>query len=270
MRVAGLPVAHFPMLAWPHPFSYFPVTDSTSAVLKAWVQDDRSLPGAVAAGEQTAGRGRGDNVWRSPSGGLYLSVAIPVADPPLLHLIGPSIGVAVARWLQERFGVGVRLKWPNDWLIEDRKLGGLLLELVRAPRGQLAVIAGLGLNALATPQVPDRRAFLPTSLAEWTDVTDLQLEPLARELAVVVLEAGQVGAAREPVLRAAMKDLSCTLGRPVSVLVPGGELVSGLAVDFGPDFSLCVRTGDRVVRVQAGDCFHEMVTGSPEPTNEGG
>ena len=228
------------MLAWPHPFSYLPVTDSTSAVLKAWVQEDRFLPGAVAAGEQTAGRGRGDNVWRSPAGGLYLSVAIPVGEPPLLHLIGPSIGLAVARHLRERFGVEVRIKWPNDWLVGDRKLGGLLLELVRAPRGQLAVVAGLGINVNTTPAVPDRRAFMPTSLSELGDVSGLEMEPLARELAVVVLAAGDVHAAQEPGLRAAMKESSHTLGRRVSVLVPGGELVSGLAVDFGPDFSLCV------------------------------
>jgi biotin-(acetyl-CoA carboxylase) ligase len=98
----------------------------------------------------------------------------------------------------------------------------------------------------------------------------LPLEPLARELASVVLEAGAVRDAQEPALRAAMKELSRTLGREVSVLMPGGELVSGTAVDFGPDFSLCVRTADRVVRVQAGDCLHEMVLGSREPATEGG
>ncbi len=258
------------MPAWNHPFTYLPVADSTNAILKALIREDRSCPGAVSAGEQTAGRGRGENVWRSPTGGLYLSVAVPVEDPEVLPLIGPSVAVAVTRWLRERFAVDAGIKWPNDWLIGDRKLGGLLLELVRTPRGTLAVVAGLGINVKSTPQVPDRRAFLPTSLSEWVDVTDLALEPLARELAAVVLGAGDVRPAREPVLREAMKDFSRTLGREVSVLVPGGELVSGLAVDFGPDYSLCVRTADRVVRVQAGDCFHEMVIGSSGPTTEGG
>lgn len=258
------------MLVWKHPFSHIPVADSTSAILKASIQEDRFLPGAVFAEEQTAGRGRGDNVWRSPRGGIYLSVALPVEDPAILPLLGPSVAVAVARWLRGRFGVDAGIKWPNDWLIEGRKLGGLLMELVRTPRGTLAVVAGLGINVRATPAVPDRRAFLPTSLMEWTDVAGLSLEPTARELAAVVLEAGGVGVIDEPALRVAMKQLSRTLGREVSVLVPGGELVSGLAVDFGPDFSLCVRTGDRVVRVQAGDCFHEMVIGSGEPTKEGG
>jgi BirA family biotin operon repressor/biotin-[acetyl-CoA-carboxylase] ligase len=258
------------MLVWNHPYSHLPVAQSTNAVLKALIQEDSFLPGAVSAGEQTAGRGRGDNVWCSPTGGLYLSVALPVKEPEVLPLVGPSVAVAVTRWLRERFAVDAGIKWPNDWLVEDRKLGGLLLELVRAPRGTLAVVAGVGINVRRTPQVPNRRAFLPTSLSEWADVTNVPLEPLARELAAVVLGAGAVRAVEEPALRVAMKESSRTLGREVCVLVPGGERVSGVAVDFGPDYSLCVRTADRAVRVQAGDCFHGLVTGSSGPLNEGG
>ncbi|MBU1241799.1 biotin--[acetyl-CoA-carboxylase] ligase [Myxococcota bacterium] len=249
------------MHEWNHPFQFLPVADSTSAILKAFVQKDQFIPGAVAAREQTAGRGRGDNVWQSPPGGLYLSVALPVPDAALLPLIGPGIACDVARWLNERFAVDARIKWPNDWLVGDRKLGGLLMELVRSPQGSLVVVAGIGLNVFHAPTLPGRRAFLPTALHEWADLTGQDLVLLARELAGIVGQSASVHASMEPRLRAFLVGHSATLGREVTVDLPGGERVTGVAEGFAPDFSLLVKTADRIVRVAAGDCFHEPVPG---------
>ncbi len=146
------------------------------------VQSGEILYGAVAAGEQTAGRGRGENTWMSPLGGLYLSVAAPVEDPARLYLKGPQIAVQVVRWLESRFSIHARIKWPNDFLVNDRKLGGMLLELVRSLQGTAVVVAGIGINVHATPMVPERRMFLPTSLSDWMDASDLHIEETARAL----------------------------------------------------------------------------------------
>jgi len=249
------------MVDWNHPFQFLPITDSTSAILKGLVQQDQFIPGAVAAREQIAGRGRGDNVWRSPPGGLYLSVALPVADAALLPLFGPSIACDVALWLRERFAVDARIKWPNDWLVDGSKLGGLLMELVRSAGGRLVVVAGLGLNVFATPQVPDRRAFVPTCLNDWADVQAEDPVSLSRELARVVAQTADVHASMEPRIRQFLIGHTATLGQEVSVTLPGGEVITGTAVSLGPDFSLNVKTADRIVRVAAGDCFHEPVPG---------
>lgn len=238
------------------PFLFLPVTTSTNAVLKSMAQTGEMLPGAMAAGEQTAGRGRGENAWTSPPGGLYLSVAFPVSDPVLLPMKGPQIAVAVVRWLEMRFGVPARIKWPNDWLVDDRKLGGMLLELVRAPQGTLAVVAGIGMNVQNTPDVPGRRLFPPTSLSDWTDTKGLSIEALARELAGLVLDAAMASPPAENVF-AFHRIRSATLGRRVRVALPGGRQVAGRAVDFTPDFRLCVETEAGLVEVQAGDCWHE-------------
>ena len=249
------------MVDWNHSFQFLSIADSTSAILKGFVRQDLFIPGAVAAREQTAGRGRGNNVWQSPAGGLYLSVSLPVAEVSLLPLVGPCIACDVARWLQERFSVAARIKWPNDWLVEERKLGGLLMELVRSAQGRLVVVAGLGLNVFHTPQVPDRRAFPPTALNEWADVASEDLMSMARELACVVFQAAAVSASLESGIRRFLIEHSSTLGREVSVDLPGGGQITGIAVEFAPDFSLLVRTADRIVRVGAGDCFHEPVPG---------
>lgn len=220
------------------------------------VQSGEILCGAVAAGEQTAGRGRGENLWLSPPGGLYLSVAATVEDPARLHLMGPQIAVAVVRWLESELGIRARIKWPNDFLIQDRKLGGMLLELVRAPKGILVVVAGIGMNVHATPMVPDRRMFLPTSLSDWMDARDLSVGEMARKLADLA-----IGAMLSSPDSAEIFDFhrrhSATLGRRVRVALPGGRQIAGEAVDFTPDFRLCVETEAGLVDVQAGDCWHE-------------
>jgi BirA family biotin operon repressor/biotin-[acetyl-CoA-carboxylase] ligase len=249
------------MVDWHHSFHFLPIAESTSATLKGFVQQDRFIPGAVAAREQTAGRGRADNVWQSPPGGLYLSVALPVGDAALLPLFGPSIACDVADWLRARFAVDAWIKWPNDWIVQGRKLGGLLMELVRSPQGRMVVVAGIGLNVLHVPQLPQQKAFMPTALCEWADVAGEDLDLLARELAPVVVRTASVQMALEPQLRGRLTERSATLGREVSVSLPGGAQITGTAVGFGPDFSLCVKTAGRIVRVAAGDCFHEPVPG---------
>jgi len=244
---------------WPHPFRFLPVADSTNAVLKDLVRQGRFVPGAVAAREQTAGRGRGNNTWQSPPGGLYLSIALPLDDAGALPLVGPSIACAVAGWLRARFGVDVRIKWPNDWLAGGRKLGGMLLERVRDPQGRTVVIAGIGLNAFLVPRVPDRIVFPPTALVEWADLSGEEPECLCRELCAVVAPVASLTPANGPDLRQSLVQWSATLGQVVTVSLPSGGRIFGTAEDLAPDFSLCIRTGGRVVRVQAGDCFH----GSP-------
>ncbi len=118
----------------------------------------------VTAREQTEGRGRDGRVWRSPPGGLYVSIvlrpALAIADLPPLTL---AIGVGVCE-AAEALGVTGELKWPNDVLVRTsagyRKLAGVLVE----SQGQGAIaIAGIGLNVAA---VPPEVATIATSLEE--------------------------------------------------------------------------------------------------------
>lgn len=244
-------------MSFPHfSFRFLPITSSTNAVLKNQVQSGEMLFGALAAGEQTAGRGRGENTWISPFGGVYVSVAAPIDDPTRLYLKGPHIAVEVVRWLKARFSLDARIKWPNDFLVADRKLGGMLLELVRSPQGMLVVVAGIGMNVHVTPMIPTRRMFLPTSLSEWVDVSCVSVETLAQKVAQLAFDA-LIGSPNPVEILDFHRRYSATLGRRVQVALPGGQQVIGQAVDFTSDFRLCVETEFGVLNVQAGDCWHE-------------
>ncbi len=131
------------------------VLGSTSVRLKELAALGAGPFSVVVAEEQTAGRGRGGAVWRSPPGaGLWLSALLPDAGgvAPWLPL---AVGIAAARAAERACpSVRVGIKWPNDLEIEGRKAGGILCE-----HGHGAVVAGIGINV----RVPRER--LPSDVA---------------------------------------------------------------------------------------------------------
>jgi BirA family biotin operon repressor/biotin-[acetyl-CoA-carboxylase] ligase len=135
----------------------------------------------VIAERQEAGRGREGRAWASPSGGLYFSAVmrppLPLADVPPITL---AIGIAVCD-AARAFGADAALKWPNDVLIGDKKLAGVLVE-TQSQGGRLdSVIVGIGVNLGSVPEAVashaialdvDREAFiseLVTQLERWVD-----------------------------------------------------------------------------------------------------
>lgn len=192
----------------------------------------RTLPAgwAVLADHQTAGRGRRDRAWEAPPGtALLASFVLPFR--PLASL---AAGVAAA----EACGPGVRLKWPNDLLLDGAKLGGILVEVVDG-----RAVVGIGINLTAAPPGAARLArgrdelfeALCGALDRWSD------------------------AAPEAVLEA-WRARSDTLGRRVRAEL-GGEVVEGMAEDVDSDGALVI--GGR--RVHAGDVTHLRSAAGPAP-----
>ena len=155
---------------------------------------------AVRAEVQTAGRGRFQRVWISDQGGLWLSAVVP-SPPRSVDLPGPGpgkagsfarpharpaqpwlplvAGLALCDALAELGLTGFRMRWPNDVLVRDRKLAGLLLDQFTPDR----VVVGVGVNVLNQPEASD--AVLQnhaTRLADWLPET-----PGLTEVAAVVL-----------------------------------------------------------------------------------
>lgn len=148
------------------------VTDSTNAQL--WQQPDRHEQVLIAA-QQRAGRGQQGRRWLSPLGGLYLSLGLRVDLPATESarlMFGAAWGVAQAL----RSHVPVQLKWPNDLVLDDRKLGGILVETrLQGDRVREAVI-GLGLN-WSNP-VPETGIALSQVTTAWLDLPNLAIAVL--------------------------------------------------------------------------------------------
>jgi BirA family biotin operon repressor/biotin-[acetyl-CoA-carboxylase] ligase len=120
----------------------------------------------VVARRQTAGRGRMGRSWISPAdAGLYLSIVLrPTLDTKYLPLLTLMTAVAVSDTLSETYGLKPDIKWPNDLLVNEKKISGILAETTESPAG-LAVIVGVGINLRQTNYPPDIAATA-TSLTE--------------------------------------------------------------------------------------------------------
>jgi BirA family biotin operon repressor/biotin-[acetyl-CoA-carboxylase] ligase len=139
--------------------------------------------GTVCLAEtQTAGRGRIGRSWVSPFGAnLYLSLLWRFEDPAQVAGLSLAVGVATVRALKRAGVAGIGLKWPNDLLWEDRKLGGILLEATGEAHGSLAVVVGLGLNR-----------YLPAAAARdidqaWADLSQIPDTPLPPRNTLIAL-----------------------------------------------------------------------------------
>jgi BirA family biotin operon repressor/biotin-[acetyl-CoA-carboxylase] ligase len=115
-------------------------------VVSECIDNELSLPHAmIIAGEQFAGRGRNDRHWSSPAGkGIYATTLISrtLKELPLVPLAMANI---VASYLRDTFGIDARIKWPNDILVEGRKIAGILIE-ARVQEERVFLLIGTGIN----------------------------------------------------------------------------------------------------------------------------
>jgi len=234
------------------------VTGSTNADLLEQAAGGAPEGTVLVAEAQTAGRGRMGRAWLSPPGAaLLFSVLLrPVAVPPARRGWIPLLtGVAIASAVAAVAGLDARLKWPNDVLVGDRKLAGILAE-----QAADAIVVGVGVN------VSTRRDELPVETA-----TSLALEGAARtgrqellgaalgELERWYLAWAGGASPGDPDacgLRAEYRRRSVTLGRPVRVEFPGGDAARGTALDIDAEGRLLLRTADGQLAVSAGDVVH--------------
>jgi BirA family biotin operon repressor/biotin-[acetyl-CoA-carboxylase] ligase len=111
----------------------------------------------VVADAQTKGRGRGGNKWESPNGGLWFSIILrPDAPSPIFPLLQFLAANATRQALEEQTGLSLKLKWPNDLLLGNAKLGGILIESKSLRDRVSFAILGIGLN------INQRKSQLPS------------------------------------------------------------------------------------------------------------
>lgn len=225
--------------------------DSTQAVVFALAADGAPDRTVVVADSQSAGRGRRGRRWHDePGASLLVSILLrpqlPAAQLPTLSL---TAGVAVAEALIHAAGLPARLKWPNDVLVNGRKLAGILLETRFGGESRLpaaTVALGIGVNVA-------QRAF-PPELADRATSVRLAGGAADRDaLLAALLDAvdrwrGRLEREGFAPVRERWRALADTLGRTVTV-----EGVTGVAVDVDDDGALLLEVDGHRRRVVAGE-----------------
>ena len=248
-----------PLPAGP-PLRWLDAVASTQDVLVAAAREGQAAQ-AVATTSQQAGRGRRGRQWSCPAGdGLAVSVLLRPTRADGWTWLPLLTGVAVHRALDRLGARDCVLKWPNDVLARGGKLAGLLADRVEGDAGALAgtaggaaVVLGIGVNL--------RSGALPVG-GVGLDAVVPGRAPGAVEVASSVLLALATAVQRweqgdDHALREAYRRRCATLGRAVSVTLPGGAVVGGRAVDVDADGRLVVAaSGGALVPLSAGDVVH--------------
>jgi BirA family biotin operon repressor/biotin-[acetyl-CoA-carboxylase] ligase len=210
-----------------------------------------------AALHQFAGRGRHGRRWHDARGRalLFSVVTSWMRDPAAASAVTLACGISVAEALRVQ-GIESRLKWPNDLLLSDRKLGGILTELAFDPAGRASLVVGVGLNLCLDPETRVAIDQAAAALDERVVETRLASE---REnwiglLARAVLQAiERFEAEGFAPFRARFEGLFAYAGRPVVVLQAGLPTVAGVPVGVDGEGRLLLSTDAGVQAVASGE-----------------
>ncbi len=224
---------------------------STNATALSMVPDCPN--GTVILAEtQTHGRGRLSRPWASPPGGIWMSLVLkPIMPLSHVYQINMAASVALCRALYSLFGLDAGIKWPNDLLIRELKICGILMEVgAQVDRLDYAVV-GLGLNAnndLSQFPAEWRSTSLAEQIGHNIDRCDLICK-IIEEMEVAYENIGCKEIFEE------WRSRSLTLNKQVRITSAAGDL-TGQAVDLAEDGALILQIGDEQKRILAGDCIH--------------
>lgn len=224
---------------------WYDTIDSTNSELKRRAAQGTAAGTVIAAGEQTGGRGRHGRSFFSPAGkGLYLSAAFsPRCAASELSTVTAWAAVAVCDAVETVCGVRPGIKWPNDLVLNGKKLGGILTEALFSAQGEPLVILGIGLNLSQSaadfgPELCDMAVSLSQVLETVPNRNDM-INTVLRELEQLFLAF--------PAVRAKYLDQfrrDCvTVGRSIRVQMAAG-MRTGDAVGISDTFALRVRWED--------------------------
>ena len=231
---------------------YFPELTSTMDTARDLARKNCPEFSVVVAGRQTAGRGRLNRQWLSDDGGLYFTIVLrPDIAVPISSMVNFLASLTMARVLRDKYKIDAAVKWPNDILVDDQKLSGMLSELEAEADRVFFINVGMGINVNNNPSGIEPAAISLKTL-------------LGREVSRIKLltafldefEKRLINTDFESVV-SEWKQYTITLQRRVKI-VTRRETCEGLALDVDDNGALIVKRDDGTLKqVIYGDCFHQ-------------
>lgn len=206
----------------------------------------------VVADEMSSGRGRLGRSWLATSGGLWFTLVLTPPKPTNLQILSLGIGSSVAKTLRELYEVKAVVKWPNDVLVNGRKIAGILIEGKKNLKTALFVGVGINVNNEIPGELREKAISIKEVLKRQVPRTPL-LSKILQEIEGTYLKL--LDGETDKILEE-WRGLTETLGRKVKV-VTGEGVIEGVAVDVASDGSLIVEDLAGVKRfIYAGDVIH--------------
>ncbi len=233
-------------------FHYYDCIPSTMSVAREKARQGSPEMTIVVAGTQTQGRGRLKRNWQSDEGGLYFTIVLrPTVTPQTSGRIVLYAATTLSKTLKTQFNINAGVKWPNDILVNEKKLAGFLAEM-EADFDQVTYLnIGIGINVNNDPTFHEPGA---------TSIRHLLGRPVSRNRLLISFldsfEENLTAAASNQTIKE-WKQWTVTLNRPVRVVTPR-SVTEGLAEDVDENGGLIIRKKDGSQKtVVYGDCFHD-------------
>ncbi|MDY4919862.1 MAG: biotin--[acetyl-CoA-carboxylase] ligase [Phascolarctobacterium sp.] len=199
----------------------FDVLQSTNVTAVAFAKEGASEGTVIVAERQEGGRGRMQRVWNSPAGGLWFTIILrPHIDPQYVAQVTLLAGVAVVKALRRVYETNaIKIKWPNDLLLDGKKVCGILSELQLKEDGSIDyAVVGIGVNVNLNPEeFPEDLKHTAASLNasfEKNYTCTYVLDNILQEFAPLYEEWMEKGA---EIILTPWKELNCTLNKTVHV-----------------------------------------------------
>jgi len=241
-----------------HDIHYFKEVDSTNDVARYLAVEGAEEGTVVVAEIQNRGKGRRGKTWISPPGGVWMSIILrPDIAPSKAPQLTLVTGVAVAETLKEELKLDVGIKWPNDILIGNKKVCGILTEVNASIDNVNYVIVGIGIDMnVEIPLFPPNLQKDATSLKNELD-TEINGAMLVQKFLLKFEDLyNQFKEGKFPEILSEWRLLSKTIGNNVEVRTRG-KTVRGEAVGINKDGILILELEDGSLRKMiSGECLH--------------
>ena len=228
---------------YPLELVYLESCDSTNRQCMQRAQD-----GLIVISEhQSAGRGRRGKQWISPQAqNLYASIGLSKSLPPqYLGLISLLVGVSIADSLRQNGYQGVALKWPNDILLEGKKLGGILIETRAKSAQEFYLVIGIGLN-LHLSQLDQQQIDQPAiALSQVSDVSCDPQQLVTDVLGKVYQSVREFEVVQSNTLLQRFNDFDYLKGKPVLVKTLSEE-INGNYAGVQADGQVCISVAEQL------------------------
>jgi len=234
---------------------HFQELETTMDKAKSLARNETPHLSVVIAENQTMGRGRLNRKWLSSKGGLWFTLILkPRTPPPLSYIYNFAASLSLSKSLRRLFDIDVSVKWPNDLLLDGKKLVGLLSEM--ETRGDMVefINIGIGINVNNQPQTHEPNAISLKTALNQNVSRKLILETFLEDFKEQIQSPIQAAACHHIIDQ--WKQMTSTIGRQVRIET-FTDVYEGLAMDVDETGALFIKdkTGE-TKKIIYGDCFH--------------
>jgi len=235
---------------------YFDSTDSTQNFAMEIASNDKENGTVVISKKQTGGRGRMKRKWKSPTGGIWMSIIIhPKFDVSYTTLVPIATSLALCMAIEKILKIKPELKWPNDVTLKGKKVAGVLVDTSIISNEIENMVLGIGINFKIKPhELASTIKKTPNFYGVATLVKKNERAlPLVHQFLYELEKVFQlINSRRIKKIKSEWTKRSSTIGRNVSIITSEGN-VSGKAVKIDSDGALIISNGKKAERILVGD-----------------